>query len=750
MHLPPPPDIASLHPRAFLGFPDIERSSIELDGDIVILNGPNGAGKSTLLEALAYYTSGGCFRSGDELVHHGAKRFALKFDTTTLTGGEDGTPAAPAWWYPEEEKSRRKSHARAVYFHPHYLRRLLEEDAVKGESLADLLAPPPQTVSELTTQLAEAGAAISAMRDEAKRSSGLPDEDARKDVRRAFAADFNTTLDRWSSTSSDVALWFADYKRDKLVIRSGNLRNGWEQELVGITRNLLPRMAASLVRSERGVADLADQITEKSTVPEALRVLADAADRSATQAAASEVKTAAELARLPATVANRLRNFSVEEWLRFQGHPNRPPLDRMAAELEIKQLVENLTELRATREILGRAGADVVGSPYNFPALLESWQRVLGKRNIPGAPASSLVQWFMDLAAHLRDWPKVDTEWKAWCARLEVEEIEQATRLAAMQQQRRETEEHQSLFASLNPVFSQRPQLRPTFASCQNAAEFLDAESALGPQAPAPANDAATAAKQFADTCRRWAEKEDSFHQEDQRARELGIEKPFAKLDALVAAVQTQAGKKGQLATLQERRLEERLKPLETFIEQSAARFRLFEGLIPVKIGFTPHKKGARALSIRVGPSGRPIEHTSTGQRSQLGLLFFLAVHYALRDTYRSPFLCLDEITANFDRAQIPRLALLLRQIAYAENPVFRRRIFLASHNVDFSRQLVQQLRPPAGRKLRLLEFNGFTPKTGPLISTQLIEPMPPMDANWASLATSYFAQRYGMTKAIA
>jgi hypothetical protein len=748
MHLQPPPDIASLQPRAFLGFPNIECSRIELDGDIVILNGPNGAGKSTLLEALAYYASGGCFRSGDSLVHDGAGRFELKFDTATLTGGEDETPSVPAWWYPAEEKSSRKSHARAVYFHPHYLRRLLEEDAVKGESLADLLAPPPQTVAELTSQLAQVGASISAMRDEAKRSSGLPDEDARKDARRAFAADFNTTLDRWSSTAPEVASWFEGCKRDKLVIRSGNLRNGWEQELVGITRHLLTRMAASPALAERGVAGLADQITDKSTVPETLRVLAAAADHAATQSAASEAKTAADLARLPAIVINRLRSFSVEEWRRFQDHPNHPPLDKMATDLEIKQLVEHLTELRATREILGRAGADVVGSPYNFPALLDSWQRVLGKRNIPGSPASSLVKWFQDLAAHLRDWPKVDTEWKAWCARLEVEEIEQATRLAAMQQQRRETEEHKSLLASLNPVLSQRPQLRAMFASCQNAAEFLDAESSFGPLVPAPVNDAATAAKLFADTCRRWAEKEESFRQEDQRAREIGIEKPFVKLDALVAAVQTEAGKKGQLATLQERRLEERLKPLETFIEQSAARFRLFEGLLPVKIGFTGQKKGPRTLSIRVGRSGRPIEHTSTGQRSQLGLLFFLAVHYALRDTYRSPFICLDEITANFDRAQIPRLALLLRQIAYAENPVFRRRIFLASHNVDFSRQLVQQLRPPAGRKLRLLEFNGFTPTAGPLISSHLIEPMPSMDANWASLATSYFAQRYGMTKA--
>ena len=105
--------------------------------------------------------------------------------------------------------------------------------------------------------------------------------------------------------------------------------------------------------------------------------------------------------------------------------------------------------------------------------------------------------------------------------------------------------------------------------------------------------------------------------------------------------------------------------------------------------------------------------------------------------------LCLDEVTSSFDLAQIPRLALLLRQIAYApQGSEFRRRIFIASHNEAFSQRLAEMLTPPAGNySLRIVRFTGYDPDAGPrLDSFQLRNSTALHDGNLAA----YLRHRYG------
>ena len=103
--------------------------------------------------------------------------------------------------------------------------------------------------------------------------------------------------------------------------------------------------------------------------------------------------------------------------------------------------------------------------------------------------------------------------------------------------------------------------------------------------------------------------------------------------------------------------------------------------------------------------------------------------------------LCLDEITSSFDLSQLPRLALLLRQIAYApEGSEFQRRIFIAGHNEEFNQRLAELLTPPEGRKLRILRFTGYSVADGPTIETQLMQPSLKFDEQRLE---SYFRHRY-------
>ena len=111
------------------------------------------------------------------------------------------------------------------------------------------------------------------------------------------------------------------------------------------------------------------------------------------------------------------------------------------------------------------------------------------------------------------------------------------------------------------------------------------------------------------------------------------------------------------------------------------------------------------------------------------------------RQTYHSRVLCLDEITSSFDLSQIPRLALLLRQISYApENSEFQRRIFIAGHNEEFNQRLAELLTPPEGRKLRIIRFTGYSNVGGPTMESQLMQPSLKFDAERLK---NYFHHRY-------
>jgi hypothetical protein len=180
---------------------------------------------------------------------------------------------------------------------------------------------------------------------------------------------------------------------------------------------------------------------------------------------------------------------------------------------------------------------------------------------------------------------------------------------------------------------------------------------------------------------------------------------------------------------------------MENFLNDAANRFRIFDNITPVRLERFSQKKNEHRLAPRVGKPEREIGQTSNGQRNQLGLLMLLSLHFGLRATYHSRVLCLDEITSSFDLSQLPRLALLLRQIAYAPiGSEFQRRIFIAGHNEEYNQRLAGLLTPPHGRKLRILRFTGYDVFKGPTIESQLMQPALAFEVE---RLTNYFSHRY-------
>jgi DNA repair exonuclease SbcCD ATPase subunit len=131
-------------------------------------------------------------------------------------------------------------------------------------------------------------------------------------------------------------------------------------------------------------------------------------------------------------------------------------------------------------------------------------------------------------------------------------------------------------------------------------------------------------------------------------------------------------------------------------------------------------KKGKKAWIIETADK-RTLSCFSTGQKSLLGIASLVALNIALQPILWADVLAFDDFTSSLDLNQIPRLASLLRQIAYgsgisnnASSQIYKRQVFLVSHHEDLTNKLLDFLIPPPGHTMRVINFTGWSPDSGP------------------------------------
>lgn len=132
---------------------------------------------------------------------------------------------------------------------------------------------------------------------------------------------------------------------------------------------------------------------------------------------------------------------------------------------------------------------------------------------------------------------------------------------------------------------------------------------------------------------------------------------------------------------------------------------------------------------------GRVLNSFSSGQKTQLAVSTMLALNAALRDTLWFEVMAFDDFASALDMTQLPRLATLMRQVAYGapegfENGTpFRRQIFIVSHHEDLTNRLIHLLIPPEGRSMKVLNFVDWDPKNGPKIDQLEVYPASSVDS---------------------
>ncbi len=144
------------------------------------------------------------------------------------------------------------------------------------------------------------------------------------------------------------------------------------------------------------------------------------------------------------------------------------------------------------------------------------------------------------------------------------------------------------------------------------------------------------------------------------------------------------------------------------------------QGIPTVKLKTFTVKRNKKAWKIETADD-RTLPCFSTGQKSILGIASLIALNIALQPILWADVLALDDFTSSLDLNQLPRLASLLRQIAYgssisnnASSQIYKRQVFLVSHHEDLTNKLFDFLIPPPGHTMKVINFTGWSSNSGP------------------------------------
>ncbi|EKJ1028505.1 recombinase RecF [Vibrio cholerae] len=113
--------------------------------------------------------------------------------------------------------------------------------------------------------------------------------------------------------------------------------------------------------------------------------------------------------------------------------------------------------------------------------------------------------------------------------------------------------------------------------------------------------------------------------------------------------------------------------------------------------------------------SGVKFNDLSTGQKTQLAICWTINLNLALTDTLKHRVIGFDDFTTSLDMNQLIPAAVLLRKMAYAmPSDKAKRQVIVTSHHEDLTNRLLDLLLPPNGYKMRVIQFEDWSPTTGP------------------------------------
>lgn len=142
-------------------------------------------------------------------------------------------------------------------------------------------------------------------------------------------------------------------------------------------------------------------------------------------------------------------------------------------------------------------------------------------------------------------------------------------------------------------------------------------------------------------------------------------------------------------------------------------KFHFPKGFLPISLKNKGTEKTPNWTFIT--SNGVKFDDLSTGQKTQLAICWTINLNLALTDTLKHRVIGFDDFTTSLDMNQLIPAAVLLRKMAYAKpKDKSKRQVIVTSHHEDLTNRLLDLLLPPNGYKMRVIQFEDWSPITGP------------------------------------
>jgi DNA repair exonuclease SbcCD ATPase subunit len=192
-------------------------------------------------------------------------------------------------------------------------------------------------------------------------------------------------------------------------------------------------------------------------------------------------------------------------------------------------------------------------------------------------------------------------------------------------------------------------------------------------------------------------------------------------LSSAIKICKQESGTNSQLLNLMSEIPAVELQNLTKNMNALLGNFHFPKGFLPIKLSnIGTEKKPEWTFVTRNDVS---FSDLSTGQKTQLAICWTINLNLALADTLNHQIIGFDDFTTSLDMNQLIPAAVLLRKLAYAnDDHKWKRQVIVTSHHEDLTNRLLDFLLPPQGRTMRVIQFEDWSPETGPSFNCYKVE----------------------------
>lgn len=714
--------VKSLRLTNIRGFTGEDNIQVNTDTDIVFLSGPNGMGKTSLIDALCLALTGHRYDEREPLISVNKKEGSVIANVIMYSGEEAVVSASlsrrsplktDVQWSGEGWLQKRNDikalHARASFYYQDILKYLFEEES--GEVyLEDFLLASDISVTKIH-QACKHGLFIIDKFEESiypKSTTESLDkiERERYEIASKWEKEMEAAADLISQVLSDYG-FKGNAPSRSLTKKTGTMRENWIASLIGLIREY----------NDYFKIDFAHELTSDLPAVIVLEDLKKIFDKLLNQYRVRLQNKLSPQQKIQAffTAGDNYEialNKDVIEKMELEQRQVETKLE----EIKKKQArVETLLKHFESRSIDGQSLNQVlVEMRQSGPGWLEIEEELA--KEVPKA----ILNWLQKSVNALDSVePAVDKQMEEWLQKQTDMRTSLGEEISKLEKRRKHLEYSINKSKEFQRILKSFPELLEKIP--KDTGEIIHIEALankLGREVKASVESGETLLSNLVSIASTWLQLEKKSEElERLKTTNKLYQAMKGDLDRLKHILTTEGELKKSITRSLQLIIPKKRDSFEKQINDILGRLQPGQGISTIKL-YTVERRKAWEIKTT---DDRILRCFSTGQKSLLGIASLVALNIALQPILWADVLALDDFTSSLDLNQIPRLASLLRQIAYGSGisndksgQIYRRQVFLVSHHEDLTNKLLDFLIPPPGCKMKVINFTGWSADSGP------------------------------------